>query len=121
MAAVSDKDVAEMVRITGASLALLAFAVTILRGLEVGNPAETVLSRALYAMACFLFLGLAAGWVGQTVLEEHNRQQQDIEAAARKAEQQEDVAESGGTSTQTSGKASARASEGSGVRAGASR
>jgi predicted lipid-binding transport protein (Tim44 family) len=60
-----------MVRVTGVCLGLLAFAVTIIAGLLVGNPSMTVLSRALWAMASFFALGCVLGYVSQRVIDEH--------------------------------------------------
>jgi len=60
-----------MVRVTGASLGLLAFAVTITAGLLVGNPTTTILARALWAMASFFLLGCVLGYVAQRVIDEH--------------------------------------------------
>ncbi len=102
-----------MIRTCGASLALLAFGVTILRGVAIGNPAEVVLSRALWALIVFLFMGLGAGWVAQTVIEEHNRLKTEEEAKAREAEHSAQTAASGqGTEKQSS----VRTTEGSAAR-----
>ncbi|MBI4578658.1 MAG: hypothetical protein HY718_03095 [Planctomycetes bacterium] len=60
-----------MVRLAGAALGFLAFAITILVGLGTGNPIETTLRRAIQAMCVFFALGLAVGWVACRVIDEH--------------------------------------------------
>ncbi len=89
-----------MVRICGASLALLAFSVSILRGMAVGNPTDVILIRALWSLVLFLFLGLTAGWIAETVITEHNRLLDEKEAeqlaaaAAKQQQESEDSSES---------------------------
>ncbi len=61
-----------MVRLCGATLGFLAFGVTILLGLGVGNPADVTLLRALWAMLIFCVIGLCVGWVAYRVLDEHS-------------------------------------------------
>lgn len=102
-----------MIRTCGASLALLAFGVTILRGVAVGNPAEVVLSRALWALVVFLFIGLGAGWVAQTVIEEHHQLKMEEEAKAREAEY---AAQGAALNSGTVKQNSVRTQEGSGAR-----
>lgn len=58
-------------RYAGASLALFAFAASVLAGLSVGNPPLTVLSRGLIALVVFFFLGLVLGGAAQVVLNEY--------------------------------------------------
>lgn len=82
-----------MARIYGACSGLLAFAITILRGLAVDNPTETILARALWAMLIFLVLGSVIGWVGRAVVDEHNRLMQEKEARAREDAEAEIAAE----------------------------
>ncbi len=60
-----------MVRLCGAALGLLAFAVTILLGLEAGNPAEVTIRRAVGALFLFCLIGLGTGWVAHRILDEH--------------------------------------------------
>jgi hypothetical protein len=64
-----------MVRLTGAALGFLAFAITILLGLLAGNTPETTLIRALQAMFIFFALGLSVGWVACRVIDEHSLKQ----------------------------------------------
>jgi len=60
-----------MVRLCGAALGLLAFTVTILVGLSAGNPVESVLQRAVWALFAFCVLGLILGWVAYRVIDEY--------------------------------------------------
>ncbi len=60
-----------MVRMTGAALGFLAFAITIFLGLSAGNTPETTLIRAMQAMFAFFGLGLGVGWVAWRVIDEH--------------------------------------------------
>ncbi len=71
-----------MVRICGACTALLAFSVTILRGLSVNNPTETILTRAICSLVIFLVIGSAVGWIGQTVVDDYNRRVDEKESLA---------------------------------------
>jgi hypothetical protein len=64
-----------MVRLTGAALGFLAFAIAIVLGLTVGNTAETILIRAIQAMFIFFALGLAVGWIACRVIDEHSLKQ----------------------------------------------
>jgi len=108
-----------MIRTCGACLALLAFAVTILRGLEIGNPPEITLVRALWAMGIGLIVGAAIGWVGQAVVEEHNRQQSQSQTQAKEKETDTvKAAPQSGAAIRTVHGGPARSPEGSGVRAG---
>jgi NhaP-type Na+/H+ or K+/H+ antiporter len=59
-----------MVRSTSAQLGLLAFAVAIVAGLNVGNSATLVLSRALLALVAGALLGQIAGWAARAVLRD---------------------------------------------------
>lgn len=61
-----------MVRLTGATLGFFAFAVTIFIGMAAGNPTETTLVRAMQAMFVFFALGIAVGYVGCRVVDEHS-------------------------------------------------
>ena len=60
-----------MVRRTAGSLALLAFAVCLLAGLNAGNSTATVLSNALAAMGVTFVVGLAVGAMAQKMLDEN--------------------------------------------------
>ena len=60
-------------RVIGSSMGLLAFSTSVLAGLYAGNPPALILSRALWAMVLFFFMGLVVGWVVQTVVREHAR------------------------------------------------
>ncbi len=112
-----------MARVCGPCMALLAFAVTIFRGLSADNSTDTILIRALWSMFAFLIVGTTIGWIGQAVVAEHHQRIQEQEARERaEAEADEAQAESpeaedekpAGTSE---GRAS-RAPEGAGARAG---
>lgn len=60
-----------MIRRTGACLGLLAFCLTIVRGMGAGNPPEVILTRALWAMIIFFLLGLVLGFAGHLAINEH--------------------------------------------------
>ena len=60
-----------MARRTAGILALLAFAVCLVAGLDAGNSTATVLSNALLAMAGTFVIGLAVGAMAQKMLEEN--------------------------------------------------
>jgi NhaP-type Na+/H+ or K+/H+ antiporter len=105
-----------MVRNCGACLALLAFGTTILRGLAADNPPEATLVRALWALGVFLIVGLAVGWVGQIVIEEHHRQQSEKETQPREPEGTTSVPVVG-AAAQANGREPSRLPEGPGVRA----
>lgn len=64
-----------MVRLTGAALGFLAFAIAIILGLTVGNTMETILTRAIQAMFIFFALGLVVGWIAYRVIDEHSLKQ----------------------------------------------
>jgi len=61
-------------RVTGASLGLLAFTITVASGLFVHNPVETTLSRGILALILFCILGLLLGGAAQQVIAEHRKQ-----------------------------------------------
>ncbi|HOA72537.1 MAG TPA: hypothetical protein PL151_01590 [Phycisphaerae bacterium] len=61
-----------MVRLTGAALGFLAFAIAIILGLTAGNTVETTLIRAIQAMFIFFALGLVVGWIAYRVIDEHS-------------------------------------------------
>jgi len=60
-----------MIRRTAACLGLLGFSAAIFCGLGVGNPATTILVRALWVMAVFVVIGMIVGWAGLLVVREH--------------------------------------------------
>ncbi len=60
-----------MVRRAGACLGLFAFCVTLLRGMAVGNPPTTILSKALWALVLFFMLGLVLGYLAALLFDEH--------------------------------------------------
>ena len=51
--------------------ALAAFAVAIMAGLASGNPAQSVLMRALLAMVLCYPVGLAVGLIAQQLVHDH--------------------------------------------------
>lgn len=60
-----------MARRTAGILALLAFAVCLIAGINAGNSTATVLSNALLAMAGTFVIGLAIGAMARKMLEEN--------------------------------------------------
>ena len=93
-----------MTRICGPCLALLAFSVSILRGMTVGNPTDVVLARALWALLVFLIVGSAIGWLSQAVIREDAKLRENREAAAReeKAEAEAELAAQAAADTEAS-------------------
>lgn len=66
-------------RLAGASLGLLAFAISILAGLFAGNPAPAVLSRAILSLFAFFVVGLVLGAAAQRVLmDRYQRREQEL-------------------------------------------
>ncbi len=63
-------------RLAGASLGLLAFAITLVAGLLVGNPVTVTLSRGILALFMFFLIGLALGTVAQMVIKDHVRRRE---------------------------------------------
>jgi len=63
-------------RYSGAGLGLLAFTVTVIGGLSVGNPVTVTLSRSILALFLFCGVGLALGAVAQAVVTEHERKRE---------------------------------------------
>lgn len=57
-------------RLVAACLALAAFAVSIIAGLAVDNPADVILTRALICMLGGLVVGLIAGTLAERVVQE---------------------------------------------------
>ena len=60
-----------MVRRMAGSLALLAFAVCLVAGMNAGNSTATVLSNALAALGGTFVIGLAVGAMAQKMLDEN--------------------------------------------------
>lgn len=58
-------------RYAGASLGLLAFAVTIAAGLFAQNPVEVTLSRSILSLFVFFGIGTVLGLAAQRVITEH--------------------------------------------------
>lgn len=59
-----------MDRRLGATLAFLAFAVSIVIGLVVGNPVRVILGRSILALFAFYILGTLLAWVSDRILAE---------------------------------------------------
>ena len=59
-----------MARRMAAALALVVFAVCVIAGLNAGNSFETVLTKALLAMAGTFAVGLVVGAMAQKMLDE---------------------------------------------------
>ncbi len=88
-----------MVRLCGASLALFAFALTVILGLATGNSAEAILQRGLLALFIFCALGMLVGWIGTRVLDEHALHRQEellsaIQAKTQNAGSENDMSQS---------------------------
>ncbi len=64
-------------RFAGASLGLLAFAITAIAGLLVHNPVMVVLSRSILALVVFCGIGLVLGAAAQIVINEHERSREE--------------------------------------------
>ena len=62
-----------LARFAGASLGLLAFAVSAAAGLLVQNPVSVTLSRSVLALFVFCIIGLLLGSAAQMVIAEHER------------------------------------------------
>ena len=60
-----------MVRRVAGCLALLAFAVCLIAGLNAGNSTATVLSNALAALGVTFVVGLVVGAMAQKMLDEN--------------------------------------------------
>jgi hypothetical protein len=54
-----------------AALALVVFAVCVIAGMGAGNTFETVLSKALAAMAATFVIGLVVGGMAQKMIDEN--------------------------------------------------
>lgn len=60
-----------------ASLALVAFALCLLMGIQAGNTFSTTIVRAMLAMLGTCVIGLVVGWMGQKMLEENLRAEEE--------------------------------------------
>ncbi len=70
-----------MERRIGASLGCLAFSVSVVSGLMVGNPIDTIVRRSLLALFGFFVLGVSVGWISGRVIAERNEQlEEELEA-----------------------------------------
>jgi hypothetical protein len=75
-----------MQRRLSASLSLLVFAICVVAGLGSGNPAATILARALMAMAGTLVVSLIVGTMAQRMLDENlAREEQELRRAIETA------------------------------------
>ncbi len=63
-------------RFCGATLGILAFTITIIAGLFVGNPVQVTLSRSVVALFIFFGIGLLLGGAAQLVIAEHEENQE---------------------------------------------
>lgn len=52
---------------------LLAFALAIVQGVRVDNPATTIITRAIIGMFIFTALGSMLGWIANVILDEYIR------------------------------------------------
>lgn len=57
-------------KLIGASFALTGFSVAVVAGLMSGNPAVTILTRALVALVVCRLLGAFLGYVGDRITQE---------------------------------------------------
>ncbi len=63
-------------RFSGATLGLLAFAVTATAGVVTQTPVAVTLSRSIFALFLFYVLGLLLGGAAQWVIAEHETEQE---------------------------------------------
>lgn len=66
-------------RVIAGAFGMTAFAVAIISGLAVNNPASDILYRALISMVTCYAIGLIIGIVGEYVIQEHMRQYREAE------------------------------------------
>lgn len=66
-----------LARVAGSGLGLLAFAITLVAGLLVGNPPMVILSRGLFALFLFFAIGLTLGGAARLVINEYERKRQE--------------------------------------------
>ncbi|MBN1514796.1 MAG: hypothetical protein JXB13_22480 [Phycisphaerae bacterium] len=98
-------------RYTGGILGMLAFAVSVLAGLWVGNPVAIILSRAVWALVLFSVIGLSLGAVAQFVIDDYARRRyQEVVPEAEEATDSvvEITAEPIGSAKSTSGSTEAQ-------------
>ncbi len=94
-----------MIRRAGACLGLLAFCLTIVRGMGAGNPPELILTRALWAMIIFFVLGMVLGYAGHLAINEHTAsraKQLGVELERARARPDDAEAAKAGAAEQTS-------------------
>jgi len=63
-------------RYAGASLGLLAFSIVVTAGLIARNPVTVTLSRSIFALFLFCFIGLVLGRIAQVVVAEHEQKRE---------------------------------------------
>ena len=64
-----------LARYAGASLGLLAFAVSTVAGLLAQNSVGVILSRSIFALFVFCIIGLVLGGVARMIIAEHETKQ----------------------------------------------
>ncbi len=81
-------------RFTGGTLGLLAFTITIIAGVYVGNPVMVTLSRSIWALLVFCCIGLVLGAAAGLVLREHevSRKREILQEFREDATKSEDEA-----------------------------
>ncbi len=70
-----------------ATLALLAFALCLLMGMQAGNEFVTVVQRALGALVATFVVGLVIGTMAQKMLNENAKMAEKSEIAEAKTDQ----------------------------------
>ena len=63
-------------RYAGATLGLFAFTIVIMAGMFTHNPMAVTLSRSIFALFLFCFIGFVLGGVAQMVVNEHEQQRE---------------------------------------------
>lgn len=81
-----------LARLIASSFALISFAVSVLVGLETGNPTEGILMRALVSMAVAFIGGGIVGLFIEQVVRTHMRK---IDAMAEQTIMEEDAVAAG--------------------------
>ena len=81
-------------RYAGASLGLLAFTIVVTAGLIARNPVTVTLSRSIFALFLFCFIGLVLGQIAQMVVAEHE-QKREMEIRKRYRGMQAPTADDG--------------------------
>jgi hypothetical protein len=66
-----------------AVLGLLAFSVTIARGIAANGTCESVLGQAIAALFVFMLLGGIAGWLAERAIDDDIRSRLSAELAAQ--------------------------------------